>query len=322
MSETTATNLSLKQLKKRVTIRQVLDAYGLCSSLRQRAGQLCGPCPLHHGDNPTAFRVHIERGIWHCFTACGGGDVVDLIRVIEHCTHAEAASHLRALAHELPTGTLEPFLPPDSPRPAVEQFRPFQRSITLNHSVHFLQEHKRISVQTAARFEAGRAERSPWLRGTVAVRLHDLHGHPLGYCGRRLNDEHIRRFGKWRFPRGLHKGQLLYNAHRALPLRSTGIVVVECPWAVMRLTQAGCPAAVALLGTSLSDLQARWLSAAPSILLLLDGDPAGRSAQRLIRRRLADHTATAAHYLPDGLEPEDLPDRRLITIVRACLPSL
>jgi DNA primase len=320
MSVTTATNLSLKQLKKRVTIRQVLDAYGLCSSLRQRAGQLYGPCPLHHGDNPTAFRVHTTRGIWHCFTACGGGDVVDLIRVIEHCSCAEAARYLQALAHVLPIP--EPVLPAASPLPAPEAFRPFRPRITLNHSVPFLQENKRISVQTAARFEAGRAVRSTWLRGTVAVRLHDLHGHPLGYCGRRLNHEHIRRFGKWRFPRGLHKRQLLYNAHRALPLRNNGIVVVECPWAVMRLTQAGCPAAVALLGTALSDTQAKWLSAAPSILLLLDGDPVGRSAQRLIRRRLAHLTATAAHYLPDGLEPEDLPDQQLTTIVRASLPSL
>ena len=320
MTITTRSNLSIKDLKKRVTIRQVLDACGLCDSLRQRAELLYGPCPLHHGDNPTAFRVNTARGLWHCFTACGGGDVVELVRVIQRCSHAEAARYLRALAQHLPMP--EPGSHPALARCHAEDFRPFRRPISLNHSVPFLQEHKRIRVQTAVRFEAGYPVRSSWLRGTVAVRLHDLHGRPLGYCGRWLNDDHIRRFGKWRFPRGLQKGQLLYNAHRALPLKRTGIVVVECPWAAMRLTQAGCPQAVALLGTALSDIQVRWLSAAPSVLLLLDADTAGRRAQHDICRRLSRRTNTAVYNLPEGLEPEDLPDDQLTQIVRARLPYL
>ena len=43
---------------------------------------------------PTAFRVHLTRGMWRCFTACGGGDTVDLIRCIENCSYAEAARYL------------------------------------------------------------------------------------------------------------------------------------------------------------------------------------------------------------------------------------
>jgi hypothetical protein len=40
------------------------------------------PCPIHHGDNPTAFSVWVEDGKqkWHCFTRdCGGGDVIDYV---------------------------------------------------------------------------------------------------------------------------------------------------------------------------------------------------------------------------------------------------
>jgi hypothetical protein len=41
-------------------------------------------CPLHHGDNKTAFSVWVEDGKqkWHCFTRdCGGGDLLDYVMV-------------------------------------------------------------------------------------------------------------------------------------------------------------------------------------------------------------------------------------------------
>ena len=91
--------------------------------------------------------------------------------------------------------------------------------------------------------ETGLADpKSSFLRGAVAVRLHDIKGHPIGYCARRLDPHAISRWGKWRFPTGLPKAQLLYNAHRALAARHRGIVVVECPWAAMRLTRQEYPA--------------------------------------------------------------------------------
>jgi DNA primase len=156
------------------------------------------------------------------------------------------------------------------------------------------------------------------LRGTVAVRLHDLQGRPLGYCGRRLQPAEIARWGKWRFPRDFPKSDILYNAHRAAAARADGIVVVECPWAVMRLAQAGIPGAVALLGTTLSDAQAAWLTNAPRVLLLLDGDHAGRKAAAGIARRLA--TDVVIHRLPEGHEPEDLTDQQLLAVGRDHLP--
>lgn len=37
-------------------------------------------CPIHKGDNPTAFVWNIEKGLWKCFTKdCGGGTILDLV---------------------------------------------------------------------------------------------------------------------------------------------------------------------------------------------------------------------------------------------------
>ena len=306
-------NFTFRYLKTRVTIGDVLAAYGLDSQLKRRNDQLYGPCPLHHGDNPTAFRVHLTRGLWRCFTACGGGDIVDLMRCIENCSYAEAARHLYRLI--------------DWPRPArscvtpaqycsKSTFFPFRRRIPLNPRVPFLQDAKKISISTAINHEAGTTVDSSFLRGTVAVRLHDLCGQPLGYCGRHLYPDNIARWGKWRFPKGFPKGKILYNAHRAQSARTKGIVVVECPWAAMRLTQAGMKGVVSLLGTSLSFVQEDWLSKAPAVLLMLDGDDPGRKAALSIARALCSLTSVFIYNLPDGLEPEDLSDSELMSIVR------
>ena len=311
-------SFSFRLLKQQVSIGQVLNTYGLIKSLKARGDQLCGPCPLHGGDNPTAFRVHLRRGWWRCFTSCGGGDIVELVRRIENCDYAEAARHLRRLTQGEQTSPLEQRL--TSHRAPTAAFRPFRHRIPLDPNVAFLQHHKGINVTTAASFEAGCTDHSTFLRDTVAVRLHDLRGNPLGYCGRRLLTSEITRWGKWRFPKGFPKSSTLFNAHRAVSVRAGGIVVVECPWAVMRLTQACIPGAVALLGTTMSDVQADWIAAAPHVLLLLDGDEAGRRAAPTIVRRLAGVTSVAVHQLPEGHEPEDITDHQLASLVQVHLP--
>jgi len=98
-------------------------------------------------------------------------------------------------------------------------------------------------------------------------------------------------------------------------------VLVECPWAVMRLTQAGVPAAVALLGTSISPIQLAWLARANPVVLMLDGDDAGRKGAQEIRRRLAASTNVKTVELPDGFEPEDLSDDALGAAARHALLS-
>lgn len=306
-------NYSFKRLKTFVSIGQIMSAYGLDIRLRRYGDQLFGPCPLHGGDNPTAFRVHLQRGLWRCFTHCGGGDCVELVRRIENCSFAEAARHLNRLA----SGRTGPSGARANPITSVREssFKPFTRSIPLDPESPFLQLTKAITVTTARRFEAGVARRSPFLANTVAVRLHDMHGMPLGYCGRQLDPNMLQRYGKWRFPKYFPKGAVLYNAHRAHPFIKAGIIVVECPWAAMRLAQAGFPNAVALLGTIPSQIQIGWLSQARALLLLLDGDAAGRKAASTIYQALASVTPVHTHQLPDQLEPEDLTDQALARLV-------
>lgn len=312
---------AIKNLKRQVSIGRVLEAYNLLPRLNRRGDQLIGPCPLHGGDNPTAFRAHLGRGLWNCFTACAGGDIVDLICAIEKCSKASALHVLRRMVTAAPASV--PFDASSQPHGATSTtpFRPFRRRIPLNPRTPFLQESKGIKIETAKQFEAGLPDpKSTFLKGTVAVRLHDMQGRAIGYCGRRLDADAIVRYGKWRFPARLPKGQMLYNAHRALAHRHRGIVLVECPWAAMRLTQAGIRGVVALFGASITQTQFHWLAPAPTVLLLLDGDQAGYTAAGAIARALTRHTAVHIHRLPPDKEPEDLPDTDLAALARDAIP--
>ena len=303
-------SFDFKWLKSRISIAQVLSAYGLDSHLRQKNNTLYGACPLHQGNNPSAFRVDLTRGLWHCFTACGGGDMVELVRRIENGSYQQAARSLKQVVDK--NGNTQSGPPPHSL--SHQPFTAFTHKLLLNPNVPFLQEHKGISVHTTICHEAGVASHSHFLKDMVAVRLYDLNANPIGYCGRRLHPEDIDKWGKWRFPKNFPKSSMLFNAHRAQPHRQKGIIIVECPWAAMRFVQAGIKNVAALLGTSLSALQIQWIIAAPAVLLMLDADPAGRKAAAQITAILNRYAKTIIHQLPDGLEPEDLSDDQLRSI--------
>lgn len=275
----------------------------------RRGPRLVGPCPVHGGDNPRAFVVHIERNTWHCFSRCqAGGDVIDLVCRLDRCGYAEAAHTLAALAGAVPL----PNVPPASWRPSAP-FEPYTRTLRLDPG-HELIRRKGIHPGTARRFEVGSYDGRGFLEDCIGVRLHDPRGRPLGYAGRRLVADEARRYGKWKLPPRFPKSRLLYNYHRVRGhITTTTLVLVECPWGVLRLSQLSLPA-VALMGVHLSEAQADLLREAHRVVLLLDGDRAGRQAASRITRRLPGPYAIA--HLPDDLDPDDLDDRQLVRLLR------
>ena len=295
---------------RHVPIEQVLASRGLLAALRCRGKRLVGPCPVHGGDNPTAFVVNRHDNTWYCFTGCSsGGDVVELVRRLEG-GYRQAAVYLSSLAGTTSSAPLPP--PPKTAGP--RDFVPFTRRLHLDPYADLLTR-KGIRPDTARRFEVGGYHGRGFLAECLGVRLHEHRGRPLGYLARRLDPEQAKRYGKYKLPPALPKSRLLYNLHRTARVRRHGLVLVECPWAVMRLAQLRIPA-VALLGTHLSDHQLRLLADVPRLLLMLDGDPPGRTAATRIRRQLAPHAAVGVAHLPDGLDPDDLPDRILAASAR------
>jgi len=282
--------LNFQYLKRAVPIVAVLHDKGLSTHLTKRGDQLFSPCPVHGGDNPRAFVVGLSNNLWHCFTKCDAG--VELVRRLDGKTYRQTAQYLASLAHTLPGPSVT-----SCGLSSKKPFRSFTIHLPLNGSIGWLKE-KGITPKTARRFDAGLYQGAGFLNECIGLRLHDLQGQPIGYAGRRLNPEQIKQYGKWKFPLGLPKKDLLYNFHRVRANLHNGLVVVECPWGVMRLAQLNIPA-VALLGIHLSHTQHDLLCKIPKVILMLDGDNAGRKAMVRIRKSLEASTQVRLVNLHD-----------------------
>jgi DNA primase len=302
--------LDFQHLKASVSIPTLLDRLGLLSSFSRHGRRLVGPCPLHHGSGNASFVINLDQNLWYCFSDCKtGGDIVSLAQKLLNLGFLDTARYLASLIQAQPS-SIAPLPPPPPPR----SFVPFTRTMPLDPCHPFLS-NKGISPDSARLFETGAFLGNGFLANSIAVRLHDLAGSPLGYAGRSLEPTATH---KWKFPPRLPKSSIFYNHHRICNPLPAALVVVECPWAVMRLAQLNIPA-LALLGTSLSSLQKGVLASIPRVILLLDGDSPGRLASASIVDSLNRHSAVHSVFLPDGLDPDDLNDAHLAAILNHLL---
>jgi len=298
--------ISFSKLKQSVSITTVLADKHLDTFLKKQGDRLTGPCPIHQGDNPQAFTVDLTQNLWHCFTQCGGGDVIELVRRFDSCSYSQVGVYLQQLVGHQEIQVEK-----------SNTFRPFTRKLPLDAQSNWLRK-KGITLKTAYSFEVGEYHYAGFLAQCVGVRLHNLQGQPIGYAGRRLNLQAIRQYGKWKFPKAFPKSQCLYNWHRiqANSNQSSTLVIVESPWDVMRLTQINIPS-VALLGLHISDIQRSLMSQYGSVLLLLDGDHAGQQATHRLKKILQTDVDVKVIQLPTGCDPDDLDDIRLVELLHS-----
>ena len=297
--------MNWKALKAHFTVEAVLAAGGKLQGLRVSGNRLVGPCPLHGGDNPSAFSVDRTRDLWYCFTRCAtGGDSLSLAWHLCGRSWPSTADWLTSLLASTPALRSSRPAPASVTTRPIRAFSAFTRALRLDVEHPFFRA-RGLAPHILRRFEAGVWHGAGFLEGMAAVRLHDLDGRPLGYAGRRRDPEQASRNGKWKWPPGFPKTSLLYNWHRARGSLACGLVVVEGPWSVMRLAQEGYDNAVALAGLTCSRPQAALLAAADRVFLLLDGDPAGKQAtQRLLEARI--HRRLCVLHSPAGADPADL----------------
>ncbi|MBN9267556.1 MAG: DNA primase [Hyphomicrobium sp.] len=150
-------------------------------------------------------------------------------------------------------------------------------------------------------------------RNRVMFPIEDLKGRVIAFGGRALDPDAPAKYLNSPETPLFHKGNQLYNIHRARPVafETSRIVVVEGYMDVVALDQAGFQAAVAPLGTALTEAQVQLLwRVAPEPILCFDGDSAGqRAAYRAVDTilpLLKPGYSSRFAFLTDGQDPDDL----------------
>mgnify|MGYP006879647632 CR=1 FL=1 len=134
--------------------------------------------------------------------------------------------------------------------PNKADFKPFTTTLRLD-TEHKYGKKRGFTPEEIDLFEMGFQDRG-LMQNRWCVRLHDIHGEPLGYCGRYAAKKVPKDAEKWLFPAGFPKQDVLFNAHRFFKTEALGVILVEGPFSVRRLHSLELPA-VALLGRSISD---------------------------------------------------------------------
>ncbi len=289
-------------VKRAASLETMLRHYQV-PGLRRRGNRLQGRCPIHRGQRDDSFRVDLDKNAFHCFSCQAGGNVLDFVAAMERCSIRDAALRLqRWFSIGSPDRSWAP-VSAQLVRKKEGLNPPLRFALTnVNYAHRYLAE-RGIDRATALEFGVGFYARPGLMSGRIVIPIHNGCGEIVAYAGRALDD----RVPKYKLPTGFHKSLDLFNLHRALAAGNETVIVVEGYFDCMRVHQAGFPGVVALMGASLSPRQeSTLLERFERVILLLDGDAAGRDGSRIIAARLSDRCPLVTVQLPDGTQPDQL----------------
>lgn len=293
--------VDFREVKRAAQFEPVLARYNL--HLQLKGADLVGPCPFHQDKKPS-FRVSVDKKAFHCFGCGAKGNILDFVARMEQATVRDAALMLQEW---FGIDGQRPLTPRKSaeggnakramavPRSTKGEER---EDVAANTPLSFLLKgvdpghaylaQRGISRGTAEYFGAGYFPGKGSMAGRVVIPIHNASGELVAYAGRTIDQTEPR----YKLPNGFHKALVLFNLHRVLRAEQDvdtvrQVIVVEGFFDAMKVVQAGFSNVVALMGTTLSEPQARLLAPFREVVLMLDGDDAGRHASNEIAGRLA-----------------------------------
>jgi DNA primase len=163
-------------------------------------------------------------------------------------------------------------------------------------------------------------------RGRLMVPIRAPDGRPLAFGGRLLVGDQGPKYLNSRESRLYNKSETLYALDVAQHdiRRQHTAVLVEGYFDALAMHQAGVKTAVALCSTALTPghLEVLRRAEARELILLLDGDAAGRTAvERLAGPLLAAGTSTRVALLPEGEDPDTFTRKAGVEGLRALLAA-
>jgi DNA primase len=321
MPETRRKPIDFEVLKRSITFTDVLARYEV--GLKPGSTWRRGKCPLPtHEDKPNDdFTVNVKENYFNCkSTSCTaarkgrkGGDIVYFVSIMESVPQYEAAERLvewfgvdlgspAAVAQKQVVET-----PAEPEEKAVNQPLKFElKDVDPKHDYLFW---RQFMEEECRYLGVGYFPGKGSMAGRVVFPIHDAEGQLLAYAGRSI-DPNCPHDERWRFPKGFHRGLVLYNLHR---VEGDSVIVVESFWGALACVREGVMNVVALMGNRATDTQVSTLSSRfKHVTLLLDGDNAGLEGTKdlVIRLLNAGVNQVDVRVLAEGKQPDEVTSLR------------
>ena len=287
----------LDELNARCDIVDIVSRY---VSLKKKGSNYFGLCPFHNEKTPS-FSVAPDKQIFYCFGCGKGGGPIRFIMDAEGLDFPDAVRFL-ALEYNMGVPAARFFYAQLHGPQGAQALAYFQRrrlsKKTLNNfglgyapdSFHALLDAMTQKGFTKEELEAAglivRSDRGTYydkFRNRVMFPIIDMRGDVIAFGGRVMDDSKPKYLNS---PETIvfNKRRNLFAMNRAKKTKSEYFLLAEGYMDVIALHQAGFDSAVASLGTSLTEEQARLLSRhTKTVIVCYDADTAGQSAaQRAI----------------------------------------
>lgn len=281
---------------------QILDYYGIELKKKGKQG-LYGSCPIHNGDNQNAFHVDLGKNLFHCFSHCGGGSIIDFVMKKEQLSFYKAALKI-----------WQTFFGIDNSKKCLHLHHlhhlPFNSNadslinIDIDIGVHHPYLIRRGIDEKLASFFQIRYDSYGRMRDRIVIPIMDKYKKQVGCCGRVV---HPGILPKYLFSKDFKKSFHLYNIQNIVPHCRMPVFIVEGFFDCIHVMVNGFDC-VALMGNSISTSQLELLKEMErNYILMLDGDDAGRKAtQSAVKQMEQNGLSFKVVQLSNDLEPEDL----------------
>ena len=318
-----AKRVDIKYVRQNANIETVLAHYG--HNLKKsgaKPGQYICLCPFHDDEKPS-LNVNTKRKIFNCFVCGASGNILDLVMLQEGMGEDDSRPAAIKLAEicNIPTAPngsesrtskrgskgrksakpkeQESRTPKPDPRPAaadtdaeeldgVQYNRPLPWTLQDVDTKHPYIAERGISEEFRELFRISVARRG-MMAGRLIFPIHNKDGELVAHCGRYIGDDRPDDEPKYKLPGNFRKQLELFNWHRVKAMIAKPVVLVESFFSVVKLHGLGYRVA-SPMGHALSPEQIDLLLEAgvENVILLFDGDDAGRKALTQAGRDLVD----------------------------------
>ena len=336
-----APRIDLKHIRQNSDFETVLAHYNikLIGSGVQR--QIL--CPFHDDHNPSCG-VNLKKRLFNCLACGAGGNILEFVMYIDDLKLRPAGMKLAEICgiETAPTnGKVRPTRfqrteKKDEPEPEPEAEeasapeeegegeRPrfnkwFDQELKGLDPTHPYLAERGISEAMIEEFGIGYCNRG-MMKERIAIPIHDPSGeHISAYAGEWAGRPVPKDKPKYLLPKDWFKQLELFNIHRLLT-DAKSVVIVESYWSVFRLHEMNVPV-VSPMGRSISTEQIDLLRmhGIDHVLLLFDGDDAGRSGTEAALPSLAQHFYVRAPEVPDRFKPHKASEEELIELLDTSL---